>query len=452
MCVEQSIIESSVEMTNVKLTDELYFSSVEFKNNVKLDRCQGGNLRILSSKFHAQFDIRDSNFHLFITKDLEFLEEFKLIESNISTLLQLNDCTFKKTFVISNLVQDGNKSCKINSLDLGNCDFQGGLNYEGGAANSIQLNDLQIGCSDRLKGNLNFTNLRIGKVTIGGINVASIVFAYSHLIEFQLLGFINKGALTLVSLCPLPNSESIIYISKSLLGKTFISDCDLGSFTAVTITHSNVTELTTTSVKWFKDKQLNVKNPIDLLFSSPPVAFDGKQAIKAIAFNVKKDLYRQLKFAMERQGDQFNRLRFKKEELTAYRKEINQHPFRQKSIGDQLILWINRSNDYGFNWLKPIGLILLITSVVYCLLAIEINPVLLWGVNLKNSALTFNYLIQNLYNYFNLLNPTHKVTDLFNITTSNQPSFWFYLLDFIDRVIISYLIFQTITAFRKYIS
>lgn len=315
----------------------------------------------------------------------------------------------------------------------------------------IELEKLQIGCSNRLKGNLNFSSLRIGKASIYGINESSIVLAYCHIVEMELLGFINKGALSLISIYAHDEPNSKITISKSLLGKTFISDCDLSKFNTVTITHSNLTELTTTSVKWFNEDHLNVIIPAGLLSNSLPNTLTGNKGLIANTYSDKKELYRQLKFVMEKQGDQVNRLVFKRKELNCYRKELQQYGLNYRP-GDRFILWVSRSNDYGFNWAKPAGLIFLFSLVFYLLLAISINPTLKLLPSWENTKPTISYLTNNLYNYFTLLNPAHKVTDLFQIKTAADPSFWFYLEDFLDRLIISYLIFQTITAFRKYIS
>jgi hypothetical protein len=165
----------------------------------------------------------------------------------------------------------------------------------------------------------------------------------------------------------------------------------------------------------------------------------------------KKELYRQLKFAMERQGDQVSRLEFKRNELNCYRLELKQFGLFYK-VSDQLILWLNQSNDYGFNWLKPSLLLFVFTLIIYILMAIGINPDINWSFDPDNFESTIQNLNKGLYNYFTLLNPAHRITDLFlDIDRSNFGS-WFYFIDFLSRIIVSYLLFQTITAFRKYIT
>jgi hypothetical protein len=142
---------------------------------------------------------------------------------------------------------------------------------------------------------------------------------------------------------------------------------------------------------------------------------------------------------MEKQGDHFNRLRFRRSELAAYRAELQLRPFKERPTGDRAIMIFGWLNDYGFNWIRPFTLIMSWVIISYILLAI-----------LLTSQADSDYLIHNAYSIFNLLNPAHKVSELFDIGSKLQPSFWFYAWDFFERLILSLLLFQLVTAFRKY--
>ncbi len=48
--------------------------------------------------------------------------------------------------------------------------------------------------------------------------------------------------------------------------------------------------------------------------------------------------------------------------------------------------------------------------------------------------------------YFDFMNPTHKIDYL----DAKSPGAWSYLWDFCGRVFVSYGIYQTVQAFRKY--
>jgi hypothetical protein len=177
------------------------------------------------------------------------------------------------------------------------------------------------------------------------------------------------------------------------------------------------------SVNWFSDDQLSAE---------PGTSH-------ADTFMIKRDVYRQLKFAMEKQGDHFNRLRFRRSELSAYRSELRLRSFKERPTGDHAIMIFGWANDYGFNWIRPFLLIIGWVFISYLVLAL-----------LLTGHVNGDYLISNTYNIFNLLNPAHKISELFDIGTRLQPSFWFYAWDFLERLLLSLLLFQLVTAFRKY--
>ena len=396
-------------------------------------------------------NLDSSTFNTLMIQDGTYSGGFLLKHCHSQYSISVNGATFEKAFFLDQSEATGEKPEKLNGFWISDCDFKAGFDYRGSQTQQTEgLSQLTITCGDQLKGNFDFQNCRIGTTRIQGLNSASIIFAYCRLDQLHLEGLVNKGALTLVSIQPIKYNESFFYISKSVLGKTFLSDCDLRSYESVTITHSNISEVVTTSVEWFAEAQLNRKVMIDIFFNAQMTPLNRATAIRTVDYQIKKDLFRQLKFAMEKQGDQFNRMHFRKEELNAYRNELLYQKLSIKNIGDKLILWLNRSNDYGFNWLKPMLLILSSTFVFNILLSISINPKLTWIPSIENVSYTFHYLLYNFYNYFSLLNPTHRIIDLFGIRDSSKPSFLFYLLDFLERLSISYLLFQMIVAFRKY--
>ena len=70
-------------------------------------------------------------------------------------------------------------------------------------------------------------------------------------------------------------------------------------------TGSILIDIVIANVKWFSDKNLNSKTKE----TSPD-------------YTQKKEIYRQIKFALERQGDRISSLKFKALEMNAYKKEL----------------------------------------------------------------------------------------------------------------------------------
>ena len=123
--------------------------------------------------------------------------------------------------------------------------------------------------------------------------------------------------------------------------------------------------------------------------------------------------------------------------MTAYREELKHK--KEKNLEDQFTMFVNQSNDYGQSWLLPSILAVTITFMFYCFLIILVEP-----------ASTGFVFYEYSYVFFNLFNPLHTLDKLFPET--NIPfSLPVNALDFIYKIVISYLIFQTVSAFRKHI-
>lgn len=133
-------------------------------------------------------------------------------------------------------------------------------------------------------------------------------------------------------------------------------------------------------------------------------------------------------------------------EMNEYKNELIS---KEQFFGvNRLILWLSQTNDFGQNWKKPIWILLLVTLVFY--------PFYVVGISENLSYLTPNFSLESfyttlheLYNNFKiipqLLDPTHSLS---KITETDIKSFT-YWIDYIYKTILVFLLFQTISAFRK---
>lgn len=152
------------------------------------------------------------------------------------------------------------------------------------------------------------------------------------------------------------------------------------------------------------------------------------------------EAYREYKLNMSRVQNRPDEIYFKAKEYNA---KFWQMSWSRKNIGDKLILILNGiSNNHGEKWLRPIFLIFLFGYIFFYLF-------------ITNSSLACNapsgssLVFENYSAYLRFLNPTH---DLYLLDGHKQVELkdiavvW----DLIFRVISSYLIVQTVMAFRKY--
>lgn len=440
--MERTSITSQFEATNAVVSGGFRINRSMVEASLRFYATRA-DMSLTQSDFKGDLFFADCDFGSFVTNDGVFSNELQLQGCNVGTNLTLHGSIFEKRVSIRSEDRANNRYGLLANVYINDCIFKVGVLVSGQQHKPEQnIGKLELVCTDRLSGQLSFENNRIGTVILqGNSSGASLLFAYCKINSLCLDQFINKGSLSLIAVDAEPGSGSSLVISRSVLGKTFFSDVNFKSWDTVTITHSSLFELSTTSVEWFDVKALNTVSPTDILFSTGLTLKNPAKAIEAEAQNIRKELFRQLKFAMEKQGDQFNKLFFKKEEMAAYRKELRCHPISRRNAGDKLILWFSRSNDYGFNWLKPLLLIFGFTLVFYILLAVAY----------ASCGFSINYLGASAYNFILLLNPTRKITDLFHMGDQVTPSLLFYTLDFLQRLVLSYLLFQMISAFRKYL-
>ena len=211
-----------------------------------------------------------------------------------------------------------------------------------------------------------------------------------------------------------------------------MKNSSLEKFKKVTIINSNLINLITSNVKWFK----KIDNPND------------EKNQEFITSN-SKEVYRQLKHSLEKQGSKIDALKFKTLEMKEYKKEL---AIKKSSKSDRIILWLSQSNNYGTNWLKPISIALGITLLAYILIIIGVSRKLSFNFNFSEESfkLTFTELGTHSCTFFQLLNPTHYLNRVFP-NPSYELGVFVYFIDYLLKIMLAYLIFQTITAFRKFI-
>src|SRR5690606_16311677 len=101
---------------------------------------------------------------------------------------------------------------------------------------------------------------------------------------------------------------------------------------------------------------------------------------------------------------------------------------------DRFIFRLNNfSNNFGKDYLFPVALIFIFNGWLFNLYLI-IEPLIIcqWGL------------------YFSFFNPVRNLDFIEGLHGLEEHKNWVITADFASRIIISYLIFQTIAAFRKF--
>lgn len=220
--------------------------------------------------------------------------------------------------------------------------------------------------------------------------------------------------------------EPTIRISQSSLGKTEFTDCPLGEF-RFEFNNSKIIEC------FVSGGSIPTEN-VHIIGVEPNTLKENEQ--KASFFN-------QFKKMFEAQGDIYRATQFQAKWAEEQRKLLElihkgEKGWFNTTFSDLWILKLNKwSNLHGESWPRAFGWIMGLGLAFYLLYLFSI------GRLVTTNEFDFNLIGY----YFEFLNPTHK----FNfINEGNIVSGWTVFIDVAWRIIVAYLIYQFIAAFRKH--
>jgi len=434
----------------------LNFSDTSVNKNITISQSQIGNeLRIAKTTVKEWMKIENlfSSFYVFQGNLFEgrlmiwagsakggitfnngvYNEEIKIESVITEGGLTVSGDLLKKALIVKYYDITNNKYGGPQSFFLNSCSFENGLIVDGEKTflEKAEIKQIQIPSTNLLSGLIQFVGLTVHEVvSISGVNKsAHIVFKNVQIQEVRFEYFTNYGYLQFIDVRSTREGKSNFLVLNSDLGKTSFHNTFLDSFSDVDIVNSNLTQITSSYIRWFNPQQILNKSK------------------ESNDFGRNRDLFRQLKFAMLKQGDRVQALFFKKYEMVALSCELNKAKGRS---GEKFMMWLNKSNDYGQDWIRPIWLGVLVTVILYIFLIIAVAPELSssFSFRIENLINTCSVIPKYSFMIFKLLNPTHIYSSLI---PSIRDNLFGNLIDVLQRITISYFIFQTISAFRKYI-
>lgn len=259
--------------------------------------------------------------------------------------------------------------------------------------------------------------------------------------KVRISNFRNLGKFKLFKINFMKKEKGCLFqIDNTSIGDTDFQSISLVSFEKVYMFDNIFSDIKYTNVEW--KENINVGEYAD-------------DEIRKIA--KERDTYRTLKNVAHKNND-------KPQELTFFANEMKRHKeltiknrckdtafprfhikdcvfckgsknLREGRISDIAILLFSEiSNNYGLNWVKPLMLIVVLSLCFYLVLLGSMD-----GFSMNNLSYFAKYI-------FVFINPAHKL----EFVCSGKWTFLTYAVDFIFRLAEGLLIYQTITAFRKY--
>lgn len=343
--------------------------------------------------------------------------------------------TFNKKLQYENLNEQGSQECSLKRLWIANADFIEGADIRG---NGKSIESLRLPITPDFKGVLRIQNWRVAELSISGINQnLKLLLCQMHIRTLEMIEFTNYADVTFER-CQADNENgntredySWIVMAHSDLGATRFTEMDFRSFFEINVENTSFDGIKCSNVAWFDDSQL-------------VMGVYNNTTTKA--HRTRREIYRQIKHSLKSQGNQIDSLLFQAREMRAHREELKSS--NNYGRNDKLIMTVNRTNNYGLDWFKPLWIIGLITLGFYL---IELP---FFSDNLQNHysstwevlKMVWNEFYSNFNVYWQMFNPARKFESVYG---ENRSAF-LYFLDFFHRLILGIFIFQIIRAFRKF--
>ncbi len=371
----------------------------------------------------------------------------KIVQINKATLnkgIRIGGCFFDMSFELRECIVADNSFTHINCSVKDYLSLTGGqfgyLNFDIQEVSFFTVNSghfdvLSFRCkelietvsimSSRIVGRVNFYGLNVNEVFVSGYSESFIEFSEIRVNNLFVNNFRNTKEFKLSNILPLGDSTKF-RINDSYLGKAEFYNVDFKSFDNVIIESSHLVDCAFVGVKLFAKLQMS------------PLATDEVSDPKDYELLMKegnhklRETYRQLKYALGKQGDTIIEQKFHTLEMRAHDKSLHW----TTDFWTKLIIKLSYiTSNFGQSMWWPIRALLVGHYWMY-MLAIGAQ-----AVQLNNYKVgRFNDYI---YNYFYLINPLHRTEDL--------PKDWTIIIDIFMRIWSSYMIYNIIRASRRFI-
>ena len=470
LSIRNCTLKKTLDLLDAHLKQNLSISGNNISGEVRVGNLKSSAISILENTFNDFFHIRFAEIENgLIFNNGQFKKEVQITHVlSAKGGLHIIGVTFEKTVSVEFHNNKHKPTKGFYKFYLGGSKFNDGIYINGKQdllADDPFVEEICITASPELKGNIIFRNLHLGILELSGNNTsANIQFEYLFINQIKIKAFMNNSGLVFSGIKASYETwvreeksirENALYIDSSNFGKAQFYQVDFSSFDKIVFHNNILTDISTSLTKWFAPEQLDREENALLAFrqaveSKDKWRINNNRDALVSAYKSLQEIYRQLKYASQKQGDIAQSLEFQRHEMNYYRKIIKYK--KPRKWNEHFILWTNQTNDFGQDWIKALKLLALFTFISYVPIGFLISDQLdyahfasSWSDVWINIKVIF---YDNIKNWLIILNPTHRIKDL-DENIENYSS-WVYLWDFLSRIIVSYFIFQVISAFRKF--
>jgi uncharacterized protein YjbI with pentapeptide repeats len=269
---------------------------------------------------------------------------------------------------------------------------------------------------------INLSSLSISGTQAGKLSVENVTIVNWYMHDFYPNDEVNFYGITASSH---NNESSKLEINKCNLDKAWFDNIDFNTFSLISFYRTKFSKTVFTSCSF-------PKGSIDFqTFTTLPNIHYAEKKEKSF-YKDKYEVFLQLKMALEATGNVHEAQKLFSISNEALRR-LDDVP-----MADKIILRINRcSNNHGLSISRPFWWLLGVSILFYILYLLSIGRI--FNSNEFDSSL-IGY-------YFSFLDITHR--NDFLVDKSNFTG-WSLFIDYFNKVLVSFFIYQFIAAFRKY--
>lgn len=428
LLIEAVLFECELEVNSITV-EEIILLHTEFENKIRFD---GTDLKIKTlfvekNNFDNRLDfVLGSVYEMFHMRS-------SIFNGTVLFYLSFHVKMFLIGHIFSKLSFTINYLNNINSLSINSSTFDGEFHCHKPYNNEKVKGDLSVYLDGLLKGKLIFSDISINSFDVAGTNLGVITINNISIGDFSIVSFSNLNSFMINNLSP-NMGNSYFVIDKSNVGKIELLNTNLKKFDEVVIVNSNVSDIVLSNS--VLPEKIQIANKDSKIGYGPSEELELKEA------SFFRETYRQLRIALEKQGNQSLALSYKAKEFYFLRKEL---PFGW----DKMLLYLNYiSNNHGISWSRGVFFTLgtaFVFFTAYNLTLTESSKYFFWTLNTSGKE-TWQASIIGFDGYIDFLLSFPKV--VVNEEPPLRSSSKVIIL--LARIFMGYGIYQTISAFRKY--
>ncbi|MCA6362142.1 MAG: hypothetical protein IM638_03845 [Bacteroidetes bacterium] len=313
------------------------------------------------------------------------------------------------------------------------------------------LSEIRLRYSNGSMGEISLNNLHVDQLFFSGLVNSNCITTINniHVRSMNISKFTNKGVLQFYHCSVLKDENNTLAITDTVLGDTQFRNFNIDKFDSVIMLGTDLSTITISPIPYKpisaekfipKLTSLNLKGYLINLYNN-----QLEDSYDVNILKQERDIFRQLKLVCEKAGDRSGALYYKSHEMRTLHREL----IRTKRFynADRILLALSRTNSYGQDYRWPILWAVVFTVCFYFIIFTGISYKHEFIQNSKPWWGSAAFSCDNFPLIFKMLNPVYDLTRFGELEIKS----WVWPFEYLHKLTLAFFIFQTISAFRKFV-